>query len=32
MLDPPLPIDTTDAVANMAYSDAAYRAAGMTLR
>jgi len=27
-----LPIDTADAVANMAYVDAAYRAAGMTLR
>jgi predicted dehydrogenase len=28
----PLPIDTADAVANMAYVDAAYRAAGMTPR
>jgi predicted dehydrogenase len=28
----PLPIDTVDAVQNMAYVDAAYRAAGMTPR
>jgi predicted dehydrogenase len=28
----PLPLDTTDAVENMAYVDAAYRAAGMTPR
>jgi predicted dehydrogenase len=28
----PLPIDTADAVENMAYVDAAYRAAGMSLR
>jgi hypothetical protein len=27
-----LPIDTVDAVQNMAYVDAAYRAAGMTPR
>jgi hypothetical protein len=27
-----LPIDTADAVQNMAYVDAAYRAAGMTPR
>jgi hypothetical protein len=29
---PPAADDTTDAVANMAYGDAAYRAAGMTPR
>ena len=28
----PLPIDTTDAIENMAYVDAAYRAAGLTPR
>jgi hypothetical protein len=28
----PLPIDVSDAVENMAYVDAAYRAAGMTPR
>jgi hypothetical protein len=28
----PLPLDTADAVENMAYVDAAYRAAGMSPR